>query len=117
MKFYSDQTRIKSLLKQLKSIGMASETSVSKHLKVLRLRHPVYEMFSWVVICVASVFMRSPCASCSIGKRNLMPSTVGDGYGTQLRNMTPVTNHNIGFLNNVFFFFFFFVNHQRCTRL
>ena len=63
---------------------------------------------SWVVICVASVFMRSPCASCSIGKRSLMPSTVGDGYGTQLRNMTPVTNHNIGFLNNVFFFFFFF---------
>ena len=55
---------------------------------------------------------RSPCANFRIEKRKLLPSSVGDGYGTQLTNRTETVLLEYGVLelsygiSYVFFSFF-----------
>ena len=86
-------------------------------IKVIRLRR----MDFFLDIFLRS--KRSPCANFRTEKRKLLPSSAGDGYGTQLRNRTETVLLEYGVLelsygiSYVFFFPFLYVNHQTCTCL
>ena len=74
--------------------------------------------FSWIFYLRSK---RSPCANFRIEKRKLLPSSVGDGYGTQLRNGTETVLLAYGVLelsygiSYVFLFSFFICKSPELT--